>query len=287
MELDNTIFVEKMLESYKNLTSNYLQLYSALLEKKKTNTIHDIRVCSRRLITLLNFYLSQCNSYYANNLNKILKFYFRNLSKLRDVQIQIENNQTKSIQSAEWKCFLDYLSSKEKKLKQKINELFTENSRLEIEGLMFFFKDDLKNSINNGEITINDLVSRINQQFKKCILFLQNINIDHAVTIHNFRIEFKKFRYLYELLYPFYHRVMLESKELGKYQTLLGNIQDSEVLLNYIMNYIQKQKGKGNFKELLIEANQQKTKHIILFFEKKDELFKFWDKTLFLDTNTN
>ena len=110
MELDNTIFVEKMLESYKNLTSNYLQLYSALLEKKKTNTIHDIRVCSRRLITLLNFYLSQCNSYYANNLNKILKFYFRNLSKLRDVQIQIENNQTKSIQSAEWKCFLDYLS---------------------------------------------------------------------------------------------------------------------------------------------------------------------------------
>jgi len=49
MELDNTIFVEKMLESYKNLTSNYLQLYSALLEKKKTNTIHDIRVCSRRL----------------------------------------------------------------------------------------------------------------------------------------------------------------------------------------------------------------------------------------------
>lgn len=80
---------------------------------------------------------------------------------------------------------------------------------------------------------------------------------------------------------------MLESKELGKYQTLLGNIQDSEVLLNYIMNYIQKQKGKGNFKELLIEANQQKTKHIILFFEKKDELFKFWDKTLFLDTNTN
>lgn len=287
MELDNKIFNRKFLESYNNLSDNYLQLYNLLLNKKKTNAIHDIRVCSRRLITLLNFYLTKGSSLYAQNLSKILKFYFKNLSKLRDVQILIENNQTKSIQSKEWNSFIKFLLSREKELKRKVDNLFSENSRAEIEGLMFFFKQELVNTLNKGELTLFDLVEMINKQFEKSVQFLQNINIEKIETIHKFRIEFKKFRYLYELLYPIYPEKLMESKELGKYQTLLGNIQDSEVLLNYIAKYIRKSNGSVYFKELLIEANQMKTKHIILFFERKDDLFKFWNSSIHLNTSAN
>lgn len=99
MKIEDTIFIEEVQKRYELLTDTYISLYNNALKKFKNETIHDLRVCSRRIITLVEFALTKINSVYGENLIKILKFYFKKLSKLRDIQILQENNKEKAINS--------------------------------------------------------------------------------------------------------------------------------------------------------------------------------------------
>lgn len=276
MKIEDTIFIDEVQKRYKLLTDTYVGLYNSALKKFKNDTIHDLRVCSRRIITLVNFILSKFNSIYGLNLVKTLKFYFKNLAKLRDIQILIENHKAKAIKDEYWLMFINYLYEKEKKTIKKLHPLFTQENLTEIEGLFFFFGLELRNALKNEIISAEDLIGAIDEKYKQAMNKFKNIDIAKIETIHKFRIHFKKFRYLYEFLQLISTENNITSKELGKYQTLLGDIQDSEILNNCILLYLKKRGKYDQASKLLSDAAGIKTAAVLKFIEKKDEIYKFW-----------
>ncbi len=277
MKIDDTIFIEEVQKRYELLTDTYISLYNNALKKFKSDTIHDLRVCSRRIITLVEFALSKINSAYGENLVKILKFHFNKLSKLRDIQILIENHKAKAINSEYWLLFINYLIKKEKKIIKKLQPLFSQDNLVEIEGLFFFFELELRNALKNGIISDEDFIIALDKKYKQAIDSFDKIEIEKIDTIHKFRIKFKKFRYLYEFLQQIDTENSISSKELGKYQTLLGDIQDSEILNKSILVFVRKS-GKCNLaSKLLSDATGIKTAAVLKFIEKKDEVYKFWE----------
>jgi len=285
MKIEDTIFIEEVQKRYELLTDTYISLYNNALKKFKNETIHDLRVCSRRIITLVEFALTKINSVYGENLIKILKFYFKKLSKLRDIQILQENNKEKAINSKNWLAFINYLVKQEKKTIKKLQSLFSQEKLTEIEGLFFFFELEMRKALNNGAIKAKDLVEAINEKYKQVMIKYNQIEISDIETIHKFRIKFKKFRYLYEFLQQIDAENSISSKELGKYQTLLGDIQDSEILNRSILVYLKKTGKYNQTSELLSDAAGIKTAAVLKFIEKKNEIYKFWVEQSETETN--
>ncbi|HOQ48487.1 MAG TPA: CHAD domain-containing protein [Candidatus Kapabacteria bacterium] len=285
MKIEDTIFIEEVQKRYELLTDTYISLYNNALKKFKNETIHDLRVCSRRIITLVEFALTKINSVYGENLIKILKFYFKKLSKLRDIQILQENNKAKAINSKNWLAFINYLVKQEKKTIKKLQSLFSQEKLTEIEGLFFFFELEMRKALNNGAIKAKDLVEAINEKYKQVMIKYNQIEISDIETIHKFRIKFKKFRYLYEFLQQIDAENSISSKELGKYQTLLGDIQDSEILNRSILVYLKKTGKYNQASELLSDAAGIKTAAVLKFIEKKNEIYKFWVEQSETETN--
>ncbi|HOM04146.1 MAG TPA: CHAD domain-containing protein [Candidatus Kapabacteria bacterium] len=285
MKIEDTIFIEEVQKRYELLTDTYISLYNNALKKFKNETIHDLRVCSRRIITLVEFALTKINSVYGENLIKILKFYFKKLSKLRDIQILQENNKEKAINSKNWLAFINYLVKQEKKTIKKLQSLFSQEKLTEIEGLFFFFELEMRKALNNGAIKAKDLVEAINEKYKQVMIKYNQIEISDIETIHKFRIKFKKFRYLYEFLQQIDAENSISSKELGKYQTLLGDIQDSEILNRSILVYLKKTGKYNQASELLSDAAGIKTAAVLKFIEKKNEIYKFWVEQSETETN--
>ncbi|MEJ5244853.1 MAG: CHAD domain-containing protein [Bacteroidota bacterium] len=277
MKIEDTIFIDEVQKRYELLTDTYISLYNSALKKFKNDTIHDLRVCSRRIITLVEFILSKVNSTYGLNLVKILKFYFKKLSKLRDIQILIENHKAKAISNEYWLLFINYLNKKERRIIKKLQPLFTQGNLTEIEGLFFFFELELRNAIKNRIISAEDLIGAIDEKYKQAMNKFKNIDIAKIETIHKFRIKFKKFRYLYEFLQQIVTENIITSKELGKYQTLLGDIQDSEILNNCILVYLKKSEKYDQASKLLSDAAGIKTAAVLKFIEKKDDVYNFWE----------
>lgn len=284
--IQNDENIYKFDEYYQNLRATYIRLYNSLLSKFDNDTIHDLRVCTRRLLAFINFYLTYCSSPYSDMLIKNLKFYFKKLSRLRDIQIILENNKIRASKNKKWEKFLSAISKKEQKLFKKLKTFFSNDNLSEMQGLLFFFGQDLKKSLKKNEINLNKLIQSINKQFDIVIDRFNKINIENLPTIHKFRIEFKKFRYLYEIFLYVTNANLTPSKELGKFQTMLGEIQDSDVLAREIAKFIGKTRKFDYARDILFDALDERTKFVARFIQKKDEVFKFWDKDKFSNSHT-
>lgn len=173
----------------------------------------------------------------------------------------------------------------ETKTIKKLQSLFSQEKLTEIEGLFFFFELEMRKALNNGAIKAKDLVEAINEKYKQVMIKYNQIEISDIETIHKFRIKFKKFRYLYEFLQQIDAENSISSKELGKYQTLLGDIQDSEILNRSILVYLKKTGKYNQASELLSDAAGIKTAAVLKFIEKKNEIYKFWVEQSETETN--
>jgi CHAD domain-containing protein len=68
--------------------------------------------------------------------------------------------------------------------------------------------------------------------YVRAIRALRNVNAADASTIHKLRVSFKKVRYAVEVLAPLaggFPRAL--KKLMGEYQTLMGEVQDCEVMI--------------------------------------------------------
>ena len=118
----------------------------------------------------------------------------------------------------------------------------------------------------------------MNRAFRRTCALRARIKPDDTTTIHHTRVAFKHFRYMVEALaehMPAATRERLAA--LRRYQTMMGDIQDSVVLLAALDKFLRKQavppQSARRFREQLLRRRQRL---IQVYLRAADELLAFW-----------
>jgi CHAD domain-containing protein len=133
------------------------------------------------------------------------------------------------------------------------------------------------------------LVREITRAFDRTQKLKSRINPEDTHSIHCTRIAFKKFRYMVEALSTlpgFQGHEMLE--RFRRYQGLMGDIQDAEVLLRAFEKFVHKQKAKVEPALELTEALFRRRRQLVRkYVAHAEELIQFWPPSMWATGSIN
>ena len=233
-----------IIENYHSLVKKFQAIEKGLSAEE----IHDKRVLLRRIFPMLAAYNIKASKVKNGEIT------FNLFGKLRDIQVQLENLE-KSELPTELIEYQHFLKKREVKVQEKVRKFSKKK-------VIKFPKLDKDIPIDNAK-----LISKVNKQLEKLIEKIELLNIANVSDIHELRVEFKKYRYLIEIL------AMIESideakiNDLKTYQDLLGEIHDYEVLMDGIKAYCKKRK----LKDVDIEWLENKQNSLVGTFENDTE----------------
>ncbi|MDP4238392.1 MAG: CHAD domain-containing protein [Bacteroidota bacterium] len=237
--------MNQLVKKYNSFVRGYREI-----EKETTeNEIHDKRVTLRRIFPILAAYRIKPSK--VKNGEEA----FHLFGKLRDVQVQ-RLKLERIDRTPEITEYLVFLKKRELKLQGKVRK-FCNRKKLKFPVLK------KKSDIDNLRI-----VDKAGKMLNKLIARMHSGSIDDARDIHKIRIEFKKFRYVVEILSYIENIDEAKLEEMKLYQDRLGEIHDYEVLMDGIRKYFRK--GKPNAEEI-IEQFEKEQDRLIVGFENDIE----------------
>ena len=251
----SVIAPDEKLKTMKPIVENYHSLIKKFKELEDDLTldkIHDKRVILRRIFPILSAYGIKPSK--VKNAEKAFELY----GKLRDIQVQLEK--LKDVEfTVDLNEYLYFLKDRELELQQK--------------ALKFSKKKEIKfpQLDKTRKADYSKIKEKANRQLDKLVERVQMQAVDDATEIHALRIDFKKFRYLVEVLALIEN---IDDTKIGKlkvYQDLLGEIHDYEVLISGIKKFLKKTKPEDeidvdwleDLQNKLIETFDNETEQIV------------------------
>ena len=236
----------------KSLLNSYCKKYRKDL-KKYLNTgnpeaLHQLRVYSRRLIAVLDFFSDQLPPKNIKVWKSEIKRFLNSLNQPRDIQVQIDyiehlaENTNECINiSSEIVRFLRKLGTKQEKR--------VLNSLLKIRKSEFLL--EIPEFCKNGNIIAHELLSPSNrkivgsfckQKIKPILLKFtrfRNLLYDplKIAELHQCRICMKNIRYSLEILNPFFSSIRKQLKIAMDLQSILGEIHDCDVWIDFLNGF--------------------------------------------------
>jgi CHAD domain-containing protein len=123
------------------------------------------------------------------------------------------------------------------------------------------------------------MLDAVSAAFQRTSALRKRMHPARPETIHCTRVAFKRFRYMIEALAGVVPIPEMHLRALHQYQTLLGDVQDLEVLLAAFDRYSRKrglEKGAINaFRQELLRRQQRGIARCI---DRADDLYKFWSE---------
>lgn len=236
-----------IIENYHSLVNKF----QAVETDSSVDEIHDKRVILRRIFPILKAF--NINPLKVKNGEKAFKLF----GKLRDIQVQIERLENTE-QTPQLIEYLEFLKQKEIKLKTKVQK-FSKRKKIKFPTI----KDNSK--VDKGKIN-----TKATKQLNILVNKAQSQSIDDASDTHKIRIEFKKYRYIVEILAYIENIDQSDIEKMKHYQDVLGEIQDYEVLINGIKEfYINRELGE----EVDIDLFEKNQNTLIENFEAEIQQF--------------
>jgi CHAD domain-containing protein len=256
----------------------YCQRLLECKEKFSEASVHDLRVSIRRFSSLIQIINSIIPSPYSIEIKSILKKQLKMFGKLRDTQVQLLAVQKLRRRFPELSAFIYHLLFIEPLLIKKIGEKIQLLQIDELEGQVFFLKMDMKGSKYIDNISFKKLIEVVEDTFGRVLNAKNNVVPDNPETIHKVRIAFKNFRYTMEHLQKLIGVTEENLRKIKTFQTLMGNIQDFQVLYKDLSEFSikQNQMAAHSFLHILGELGQRNTKLIDRFMKKSYKIDLLW-----------
>ena len=192
--------------------------------------VHDLRVASRRMLAFIRLMNSIAPRSRLQKLKRYFKDQLDEFDELRDTQVILAEISETLRELPQLQGFQAHLQSGEKRLlkslrkKLKVIDLFDVSKRIRR------LRESLKTDSSK------DLVLQTLQAVDDAFLITKRrrdwVNPAQATSIHRVRIAFKTFRYTVEVAHPLLEDFPPENlKRMHDYQSLMGEIQDIEVIL--------------------------------------------------------
>ena len=247
-------------------------------QKPGEEAIHDFRVASRRLLALVDMLRAASPHPRLQKLRHTFKNQLDNLDDLRDTQVMLVEVSERLEELPELVPFLDYLVKREKRLLRSsvkaIKAYKSANIRKRID---LTRKALLKGKEGNfqGEV----LIQIVDDAYETALGRFKRIEPDQFASIHRFRIAFKKFRYMIEIIHSIVPNFPEDNfKSMHDYQGMMGDIQDLEIFVSVLDNFAGKDSSYDS--KAVRKFYLQRHTETVQNFLKNMQLFDtFWRST--------
>jgi CHAD domain-containing protein len=263
----------------KAMRQRYRKRLERCQRKFSEGAVHDLRIETRRLLAMLDLLRALRVPGPLRKIRKVFKKRLDAFDELRDTHVQL------SLLRPLWRQFpeargLDALFSRREE--RLINELrkgvhATKQARLErrlksVEKQLRASAGDMQRAAPRPAV-----LAALREAFDRVVALRQRIRPSRTATIHRTRVAFKRFRYMCELLHPYLPGVKAEDlRRMRDYQALMGNLQDSEVLLAGIRRAVEDKEISGRAVSVLQRELLGRRQELIgVYLAAADRLFGF------------
>ncbi len=271
------------------------------LQVKKAQTtptvkaVHGLRVATRRLLAILDMLKTAIPKCGGAGTRKKLKSHLKSLSALRDTQVQVLRTRELAAGFEVLSSFLRELITREALEAKNVRK---EISRIDLDSMGGYF-GELRAKVNESlsgramdNATLTILRGLLAQLFVKATFIKRSIPVapseltSRCKKIHELRLLFKRLRYTIEILMPVHPGISVAIlKRMSDYQTKMGAVQDTEVLISAISSQAKKvrkkdirngQPASGAFDRVISHLTDRIREESDAFLATVDEFDKFW-----------
>jgi CHAD domain-containing protein len=255
--------LKHLADSLRTQSRRYRKRLNRCQENFSEEAVHDSRVEARRLLATVELLGAFLPDREIQKARRVLKQHLDTFDPLRDTQVQLVyvGRMTRAFPAA--RGFREWLLKREarftRETRQAIKHLKTKRFTRRIAA----FEEEVR---NRRKHTTRDLASAAVQRamdraFARVARLCQRVAAADTETIHRTRIAFKRFRYMVEALSPLLPVVTDQHRHAMRgYQSMMGDIQDVEVMLAALDKFLRKQEintaAAGRLRNELLRRRQ-------------------------------
>jgi len=249
-------------------------------EQFSEGAVHESRVETRRLLSLLELLRPFLRRSEINRSQAALKEHLDTFDDLRDTQVQLLAIRKMRRLFAAAIPFYDYLIKREGRFRRETRSNVKRIRTKRLGKYIGSFREETKRwrAEGLGDEVNGMLLTSVDNAFARAVALRKQMRPDDTETIHRTRVAFKKVRYMIETLADYLPAV--DEKLLvamHRYHTMMGDIQDAEVVLRTFDKFLLKNPVElAAARRLRRELLSRRQWLIRVFWGAADQLFEFW-----------
>ncbi len=262
---------------------DYRARFKAGRREISEESIHDLRVASRRFLALLDIVRGLDPHPRVKKMRRSLKKQLDQLDQLHDAQVMLVEIGQRLEQIPQLSPFQAYLEKRAMRL-----------TRAARKNMLASKTSDLKERVKKIRAVVEKhsqetgfskrILQAVDGAYSRTIQGFDEMDAQQPATIHHVRIAFKKFRYMIETVRPLL-RGHPESyfERMHNYQDAMGKIRDTTVFLGTLEEFEKsRQKSATEVapafepKPISLYYKKRLAELIRAYLENKDELNTFW-----------
>ena len=255
--------------------------YRARLKECRTEcseaAVHDLRIAVRRLLVCLKLAQVLVPDAGIQKLRRTLKRQLDHFDELRDIHVMLVEIASRVERFPELGLLKRRLERRERRRSRAAGALLLEFNVRNAARSMSKIKA-LTAELPEGDVSAR-ILQAVDQSFLKVLRHYEKLEKTRISSFHRVRVLFKKFRYLVESVHsraPHFPEENLT--RMHGYQTRLGKIQDTEVLLQALSDFARREKT-CDLELPLRFYERRRAAHISAYLKNRRDVFAFWRAT--------
>jgi CHAD domain-containing protein len=265
--------------SLRDARRSYRRRLKRCRKKFSEKAVHDLRVETRRLLALLDFLEAAHFDGAPGKTRKILKQRLDAFDELRDTQVHLQLLNRLWPEFPEAKPLRKLLRRHEQRLIKQTRKKVLGTRQGQLTRKLKELEKQIRDTSTSKPKTADQRIATatLRDSFDRVVSLRRRIRGDDSAAIHRMRVAFKRFRYMSELLQLFLPWLTKERiRRMRKFQASAGDIQDLEILLAKLDQFVQeKEVPAATLGKLRSELSRRKEQALDSFGERIDDLLEF------------
>jgi len=243
-------------------------------------TIHDARVGARRLLSAVELLDGFLCGAQVRKVERAIKGHLATFAGLRDTQVQLPVIGKLRVTFPAAGPFYTFLRKREKRLIKSTRRNIRKVQMERLDRLIGACRDEVETRRKNcpAQEAVALVLGSVDRAFACAAELRARIDPRKTETIHRTRVAFKKFRYMVETLAVCLPNASAKPLEaMRRYQTMMGDIQDVEMLRLALGKYLRKHPSAAEpSRQLCEELLLRRQRLIDTYMGVSDQMGRFW-----------
>ena len=266
-------------ESLQTQWRRYRKQLKRCQRKFSEAAVHKSRVETRRLLATVELLCAFFPERDLKKARRALKDHLDSFDKLRDTQVQLVYVEHLLRTNPAAKKFCAWLREREERFIGESRKAVRKIKTRRLGKRISTFQQELQRlrKDTKPERAFSMAQGAIRLAFARVAQHCRHVRASDTETIHRTRIAFKRFRYMVEALAPMLPAVTDQHRQAMRgYQSMMGDIQDVEVLLATLDKFIKHGSDDTYTQRLLIEFTRRREQLIRVYLIAAGKLQQFW-----------
>jgi CHAD domain-containing protein len=248
-------------------------------EHFSAKAVHRSRVETRRLLATVELLCAFIPEREIVKARCALKDHLDSFDRLRDTQVQLIYIEHLVRPFPAARKFREWLREREARYIRETRQAVRRIKTRRLGKRIAAFEKELRRSRKETPPGRAFIMAQgaIRLAFARVAQLCRRVKATDTRTIHRTRVAFKRFRYMVDALSPLLPAVSDEHRQAMRgYQSLMGDIQDVEVLLAALDKFIEREQNDRESLHLRAEFARRREQLIIVYLNASDKLRQFW-----------